>query len=78
MKVICIMEAKVLCPNADKTPIVKVGHEYNVIGYDIAEDGTPCYELSEDVGYIYAQKLFAKTSSIDETEFERNYNKELI
>lgn len=71
MKVICIREATSNSPDAGD-PIIKVGTPYTVF-----EEVGEYYELYEHPDHLYKQELFAITSLMDETTFERDYNKEL-
>lgn len=41
-------------------------------------DGYIWHELTNDIGWLYWDGCFIGTSDIDEKEFERNYNKELV
>ncbi len=55
-----------------------VGEEYNVV--DVNErNGDTFYRLSEkEYRMNYKAEWFMPLSEIDETEFERNFNKELV
>lgn len=82
MKVICIDDS--LAPlkgmSIYRTDFyVKFGKIYNVTAeYPDREYGT-VYDLAEDpYGGKWDAKRFAQLSEIDETEMERNYNKELV
>ena len=71
MRVICIQDVMSSSPDAGE-PKIKAGNPYTVF-----EDVGEYYELYEHPGRLYKQRLFAPTSLIDETTFERDYNKEL-
>lgn len=78
MKVICIDDKRQLTPD---TPKVKVGDTYTVIKtYNITNKPEYMpglyYALQEMPESAYHESLFAPLSCIDETTFERNYNKQ--
>ena len=69
---------KVICINDAGTKELKFGAEYTVVdGRNCYVSGLYCY-FFEEVVLGYEAQRFAPVSEIDETEFERNYNKELV
>jgi hypothetical protein len=76
MKVICIEEPKTKFSHKTGLPfVVRVGSVYTVAECLTLGD-VPGYRLKEDMIHTYAAKWFEPLSEIDETEMERNYNKE--
>lgn len=71
MKVLCIDDSNL------EYGFLKYGDVYTVIGEE-NHMGLICYFLEEIVGESYVKTRFIPLSEIDETEFERNYNKELV
>jgi len=61
---------------------IKEGEVYTVatecIGVRVDGSEEPSYELAEDLGWAYSQKKFLPLSSIDETTFNREYNKQTV
>lgn len=76
MRVICIREPKETVSWRTGLPFeIRVGSFYTVI--EIFEQcGVLGYRLLEDKIHTYNTKYFEPLSSIDETEFERNYKLE--
>lgn len=73
MKVLCIS-----LPIESEAPVmVSVGETYEVFE-TFKAFGKWWYELTMQSGVGYGVWLFIPLSSIDETEFERNYKKELV
>lgn len=84
MKVLCI-DDKIRHPHGfmEEGGIkIKEGEVYEVLreteGYDKLGNTYRVYELTVDPGYGYELWRFVPISNIDETEFERNYNKETV
>ena len=76
MKVICIDAGNYGNPGFGG-PIPKEG-DILTVGRAYEYEGIPSYEFVEyGPNYLYSQRRFAPLSQIDETEMERNYNKEL-
>lgn len=75
-KVICIND-KPLFGEPEAVWILKTGNVYEVIS-ELKYNGFDYYELAEQPGVAYCVEHFAPLSEIDETEFERSYNKELV
>lgn len=76
MKVICI-DADAYPDDSipfDVTDVLKNGEIYNVIEVALHDDGFIWYKVHEDLCGWYWENCFARTSNIDETEMERNYN----
>lgn len=67
MKVVCIDAS-----NMNKYGILVEGNIYKVISNN---DCFKAYELKEHKGYFYKKERFIPLSEIDETTFERNYDK---
>lgn len=58
---------------------IYTGEIYIVIGEFKNARGENYYRLEgKPTDIVYHEKRFSPISSIDETEFERNYNKELV
>jgi hypothetical protein len=78
---------KVICINEDAWPgdypkdvgggKIKTGETYKVIDVFFV-DGFIWFELSIDRKFGYWENCFARLSSIDETEFVREYKKEKV
>ena len=79
MKVICIQtDTKTVKGPQVPTNSVKEVEVYTVIGGE-RFNNKQYYRLAEmDYWTVYLSDLFVPLSQIDETEFERNYNKELV
>ncbi len=78
MKVICIKYATKVAEDFTHTLRPIVGEYYTVID-TVNAYGNYYYEIQEfPTTARYRVDLFAPTSEIDETTFERNYKKELV
>lgn len=77
MKVICIEDSWHAAGDDAITPDIPFGKILTVIDYNKDEDGE-WYEFAEYPDFEYDVNGFAPLSSIDETEFSRNYKKELV
>ena len=78
MRVICVSTTTDVAPNVSPSELPIVGNEYTVVD-TIRRRQWVHYKLEEmpnDV--LYCSVLFAPTSEIDETEMERNYQKETV
>ena len=60
----------------DNDSIIENGRTYRVIDV-FFDEGCIWYELAEDPDFGYWENCFARTSDILETDFVRNYQKEL-
>lgn len=69
---------KVICIDSEGTTYLIEGELYTVIGYDDKRYNQPVVFLREIVGEAYCADRFAPISEIDETTFERNYEKEKV
>jgi hypothetical protein len=77
MKVVCIdASPSKIHPNY-KCELIE-GNIYTKIGELAGIRGILHYDLAECPVHAYAASRFIPLSTIDETEFERNYNKELV
>lgn len=76
MRVICIN----VPPNAENNAGIKVGRNYTVIEVlaDNEKSDVFWYHLTVDNEFAYNTKYFIPLSPINETEFERDYKKELV
>jgi hypothetical protein len=77
MKVICIDAGPSRVHPELKCELVE-GNTYTKVGEETGVNGILHYELAECVNHKYAAYMFVPISAIDEPEFERNYNKELV
>ena len=80
-----IINMKVICIDAStdidsELPVDLIeGQVYTVVRITEDDDGEVWYELKEKSFLsLYTQDGFMPTSGISETQFERNYNKELV
>jgi hypothetical protein len=79
MKVICIDGVKSGSITMMGNIISKENEIYEGEEYTVQRQVDDCYLLVERPGFLlYKKKRFAPISKIDETTFERNYNKELV
>lgn len=77
MKVICIIEPRNKVSERTGLPfVIRVGSIYTVI--EVLDYDGIGYRLEEDKIHTYKATYFSPLSSINETEFERNYKKELV
>lgn len=76
MKVICIDAGKSKVGKADATNELKEGCVYDVFYHRVDALGILSYDVGKSV--LYGAWRFVTISEIDEKEFERNYQKELI
>lgn len=78
MKVVCINDDwdKGDIPVFNNCP--KINDIVTVTETFVMYNKVPVYILKEYPSYLWEQENFAPISEIDETEFERNYNKELV
>jgi hypothetical protein len=78
-KVICI-DGKPRPKEYSHYPPIQEGKQYTITGQEVGyyTDGSPvkCYTILEAPNWLYEIDRFIPVSEIDETEFQRNYEKE--
>lgn len=77
MRVICIDDRQLFGPPQVGNWVIKMGCIYDVVQVVESRWGI-YYELSIDLGVGYPCENFSPLSDIDETEFERSYNKQTV
>lgn len=80
MKVLCVEKSSDKCWNSGKkVPVPIVGEVYTVTDSVIERRGELFYELESFPPRIYYESiLFIPLSDISETNFQREYKKELV
>lgn len=77
MRVICIDDKWEAYPGSSSGPFIKFG-EIVTVAKAFKDSEGEWYNFSEYFGYDYEQCGFAPISEINETDFERNYQKETV